>query len=121
MPKEGSAAVKVETKVEKIAAPPTPKTEKTEKSEKTERKKHRGSEKKQPEQATPPTPKAEVTKEAAIAKYRQAKAAYEAYKGKNGGRYDADWNELATYQQYHPNDLEGFVQRIESFRAKLRE
>jgi hypothetical protein len=49
------------------------------------------------------------------------RAAYEAYEKRNGGRYDQDWSELVKYQQYHPEDLEGFAQRIESFRAKLRE
>jgi pimeloyl-ACP methyl ester carboxylesterase len=44
-----------------------------------------------------------------------------AYKGKNGGRYDQEWNDLAQYYQYHPTELEEVLRRIESFRAKVRE
>jgi hypothetical protein len=56
-----------------------------------------------------------------ISKFRQAKAAYDAYKKKNGGRYDQEWNDLAEYYQYHPTELEEVLRRIESFRAKVRE
>ena len=66
-------------------------------------------------------PKIELTKDAVIAKYRAARAAYEAYKAANGGRFDQEWNDLASYVQYHPNELEELAGRIESFRAKLRE
>jgi serine/threonine protein kinase len=69
----------------------------------------------------PPAPKTELTREAVIGKYRAAKAAYDAYKERNGGRFDAEWSELAGYMQYHPNELEEVARRIESFRAKLRE
>ncbi|HTL33323.1 MAG TPA: hypothetical protein VL326_09370, partial [Kofleriaceae bacterium] len=119
-PKKPDPPTQEEKKIEtstQVVTPPTPPI----KSEKTERKHHHQTAKVTPPPPTTTTPKPELTKEAVIAKYRQAKQAYDAYKQKNGGRYDADWNELATYQQYHPNDLEGFVQRIESFRAKLRE
>jgi hypothetical protein len=127
-PKQGSAQgsaepeAKVEQKVEKIDTPPA-KVDTPTKSEKTDRKKHHSSS----EKKTPPPvkvdtpPKTELTKEAVIAKFRQVRAAYEAYEKRNGGRYDQDWSELVKYQQYHPEDLEGFAQRIESFRAKLRE
>jgi len=66
-------------------------------------------------------PKVELTKDAVIAKYRAARAAYEAYKAANGGRYDQEWNDLASYVQYHPNELDELARRIESFRATLRE
>jgi eukaryotic-like serine/threonine-protein kinase len=66
-------------------------------------------------------PRAELTRDAVIAKYRAARQAYEAYKSKNGGRFDQEWNDLASYVQYHPNELDELARRIESFRAKLRE
>jgi hypothetical protein len=66
-------------------------------------------------------PKAELTKDAVIAKYRAARAAYETYKAANGGRFDQEWNDLASYVQYHPSELEELARRIESFRAKMRE
>jgi serine/threonine protein kinase len=66
-------------------------------------------------------PKAELSKDAVIAKYRAARSAYEAYKAANGGRFDQEWNDLTSYVQYHPNELEELARRIESFRGKLRE
>jgi hypothetical protein len=66
-------------------------------------------------------PRSELTRDAVIAKYRAARQAYEAYKSKNGGRFDQEWNDLASYVQYHPNELEELARRIETFRAKLRE
>jgi serine/threonine protein kinase len=98
--------------------------------DKTPPKKHHQAEKKhetkkvveQPKVAPPPEKeKPELTKEIVIGKFRAAKAAYDAYKQKNGGRYDEEWNNLVAYQQYHPNDLEELVKKIETFRAKLRE
>lgn len=65
--------------------------------------------------------KPELTREQVIGKFRQAKAAYDAYKQKNGSRYDQEWNDLAEYYQYHPTELEEVLRRIESFRAKVRE
>jgi hypothetical protein len=56
-----------------------------------------------------------------IAKFRSVRQAYDAYKAKNGGRYDQEWIDLASYLQYHPNELEETARRIEVFRAKLRE
>ncbi|HUS27494.1 MAG TPA: serine/threonine-protein kinase [Kofleriaceae bacterium] len=119
-PEEKPPEKKVEQKVEQADKVETPTPPPLPKGEKTERKKHHSSTEKKVV-APPPAVKSEVTKEVVTAKFRQAKAAYDAYKQKNGGRFDAEWNDLAGYQQYHPNDLEGFVQRIESFRAKLRE
>jgi len=66
-------------------------------------------------------PKVELTKDAVIAKYRAARAAYEAYKAANGGRFDQEWNDLASYVQYHPNELEELAKRIETFRATFGE
>ena len=65
--------------------------------------------------------KTELTRDAVIGKFRSVRVAYDAYKAKNGGRYDQDWNDLASYLQYHPNELEETARRIEVFRAKLRE
>lgn len=66
-------------------------------------------------------PKTELTREAVAAKFRAVKQAYDSYKQKNGGRYDQEWNDLASYVQYHSTELEEVARRIDSFRAKLRE
>lgn len=65
--------------------------------------------------------KPELTRDAVVAKLRAAKQAYDAYKQRNGGRYDSEWIDLVDFQQYHPTELEEFARRIDSFRAKLRE
>ena len=72
------------------------------------------------ETAKPPA-KVELTRDAVIGKFRGVKRAYDAYKQQNGGRFDREWNDLASFVQYHPNDLDELARRIESFRAKLRE
>ena len=63
----------------------------------------------------------ELTRDAVIARFRSVRLAYDTYKAKNGGRYDQEWIDLASYLQYHPNELEETARRIEAFRAKLRE
>ena len=63
----------------------------------------------------------EATRDAVIAKFRSVRQAYDAYKAKNGGRFDQEWNDLTSYVQYHPNELEELARRIETFRTKLRE
>ncbi len=68
-----------------------------------------------------PAAKTELTREAVAAKFRALKQAYDNYKQKNGGRYDTEWNDLASYVQYHSTELEEIARRIESFKAKLRE
>jgi hypothetical protein len=75
----------------------------------------------QPKETQQVAAKPELTREVVISKFRQAKSAYDAYKAKNGGRYDQEWNDLAEYYQYHPTELEEVLRRIESFRAKVRE
>ncbi len=66
-------------------------------------------------------PKSELSRDAVIAKFRSVRQAYDAYKAKNGGRFDQEWNDLTSYVQYHPNELEELARRIETFRTKLRE
>jgi serine/threonine protein kinase len=68
-----------------------------------------------------PAPRNELTREAVAAKFRAVKQAYDAYKQKNGGRYDREWNDLASYVQYHSTELDEVARRIDVFRAKLRE
>ena len=107
-----------------VKAPVPEKAEKvdTDKPEKkTERRvdKRRDREPKKVEAPKPPRP--ELTREAVASKFRAARQAYDAYKQKNGGRYDQEWNDLASYVQYHPNDLDEVARRIDSFRSKLRE
>lgn len=87
---------------------------------KPDKKRHKPADK-QPKDTPPVVARPEVTRDMVISKFRQAKAAYDAYKGKNGGRYDQEWNDLAQYYQYHPTELEEVLRRIESFRAKVRE
>ena len=57
------------------------------------------------------------TREAVIAKFRAVSRQYDAYKQQNGGRLDQDWNDLASFIQYHPNDLDEFSRRIDAFRV----
>jgi len=89
-------------------------------SDKKTDKKHR-IEKVDVAKATPAVAKPELTREAVAAKFRAAKLAYDAYKQKNGGRFDTEWNDLVNYQQYHSTELEEFARRIDLFKAKLRE
>ena len=103
-----------------IDEPPTKPDHPDKKPQQRPHKKH-DIKKAEPPAKTVETPPPALTKEAVIGKYRAAKQAYDAYKQKNGPRYDEEWNNLAAYQQYHPNDLEELARRIESFRAKLRE
>jgi len=67
------------------------------------------------------TPKTtELTRDAVIAKFRAVSKQYEAYKQQNGGRLDQDWNDLAGFIQYHPDDLAEFSRRIDAFRARMK-
>jgi hypothetical protein len=68
--------------------------------------------------ATPP--KTELTREAVIAKFRAVRHQYEQFKQQNGGRLDADWNDLASFIQYHPNDFDEFSRRIDAFRSRMK-
>lgn len=65
--------------------------------------------------------KPELTREAVAAKFRAVKQAYDSYKQQNGGRFDQEWNDLASYVQYHSTELEEVARRIDLFRAKLRD
>jgi eukaryotic-like serine/threonine-protein kinase len=71
--------------------------------------------------AAPPAQKTELTREAVAARFRAVKLAYDSYKQKNGGRFDQEWNDLASYVQYHSTELEEVARRIDSFKSKLRE
>jgi serine/threonine protein kinase len=64
--------------------------------------------------------KPEMTREAVIAKFRAVSKQYAAYKQQNGGRLEQDWNDLASFISYHPNDLDEFNRRIDSFRARMK-
>jgi serine/threonine-protein kinase len=74
-------------------------------------------------QTTPPVdkaPKQELTRDSVVAKFRAVSKQYEVYKQQNGGRLDQDWNDLASFIQYHPNDLEEFSRRIDAFRSRMK-
>ncbi|MBV8762087.1 MAG: serine/threonine protein kinase [Deltaproteobacteria bacterium] len=79
---------------------------------------------KQAKQAPPktetPGKTPELTREAVIAKFRAVSRQYDAFKQQNGGRLDGDWNDLASFIQYHPDDLAEFSRRIDAFRARLK-
>jgi serine/threonine-protein kinase len=66
------------------------------------------------------TPKPELTRDAVIAKFRAVSKQYEGYKQQNGGRLEQDWNDLASFISYHPNDLDEFNRRIDAFRARMK-
>jgi type IV secretory pathway VirB10-like protein len=70
---------------------------------------------------TAAAPKPELTKELVGGKLRAAAHEYEAYKAKNGPRFDQEWNDLASFSTYHGSELEDLSRRIDAFRAKLRE
>jgi len=67
--------------------------------------------------------KPDLTRDTVAGKFRTVSREYDAYKTKNGGRLDQEWNDLATFMQFHltGDNLEDAVRRIEAFRAKLRE
>jgi serine/threonine-protein kinase len=88
---------------------------------KTDKKRDKLDKKVEVAKSTSPAQRSELTREAVIGKFRAVKQAYDVYKQQNGGRYDREWNDLASYVQYHPNDLDEVARRIEAFRAKLRE
>jgi len=71
----------------------------------------------------PPPPKAELTRDTVAGKFRAVSNEYTAYKSKNGGRLDQQWDDLATFMQFQlrADNLDDAVRRIEAFRAKMRE
>lgn len=74
----------------------------------------------QPKTETRPAATGELTRDAVIAKFRAVSKQYDAYKQQNGGRLDQDWNDLAGFIQYHPDDLAEFSRRIDAFRARMK-
>jgi serine/threonine-protein kinase len=77
---------------------------------------------KHPVVAPPPTEKkSELTKEIVGGKLKAASREYDAYKTKNGPRFDQEWNDLLGFSQYHGDNLDEMSHRIDAFRAKLRE
>src|SRR5205085_10141627 len=45
--------------------------------------------------------KTDLTRDTVAGKFRSVSREYDAYKAKNGGRLDQEWNDLATYMQFH--------------------
>ncbi|HEY1556433.1 MAG TPA: serine/threonine-protein kinase [Kofleriaceae bacterium] len=66
--------------------------------------------------------KPELTRDMVASKFRAVSNEYTAYKAKNGGRLDAQWNDLVTFVQFQlrADNLEDGMRRIEAFRAMLR-
>ena len=54
-------------------------------------------------------------------KLSSARSEYEAFKEKNGPRFDAQWNDLLQFSQYHPGELDELSKKIDAFRQHLRE
>jgi hypothetical protein len=114
----------VET-VEKIATPPAPPVEKVQPtrvaSHSPSKRSHEPTRTASKGSAASQPPKTEaLTREAVIAKYRAVRQQYDVFKQQNGGRLDADWNDLAGFIQYHPNDFEEFSRRIDAFRSRMK-
>jgi hypothetical protein len=117
-------AVAVEVKPPpKVAVPDKPAVVDKKPEKKPERRVDKRHDKKPQEAAKTVTPpaKPELTREAVAARFRAVKIAYDNYKQKNGGRFDQEWNDLASYVQYHSTELDEVARRIDSFKAKLRE
>jgi serine/threonine protein kinase len=62
-----------------------------------------------------------ISKDAVIAKFRGIKHEYDTYVAKNGSRLEREWNDLNSFIQYHPDELEELSRKIDAFKAKLRE
>lgn len=104
--------------VEKVETPPPPVVEKVQQSRLTAHpKRHEPT--RTPGKGSAATP-APLTREAVIAKFRAVRHQYEQFKQQNGGRLDADWNDLASFIQYHPNDFDEFSRRIDAFRSRMK-
>jgi len=70
-----------------------------------------------------PPPKGDLTRDTVASKFRAVSTEYTAYKAKNGGRLDQQWDDLATFMQFQlrADNLDDAVRRIDAFRAKMRE
>jgi serine/threonine protein kinase len=97
-----------------IATPPPPPPDK-------HNVKHRGDKKHEPTPAPVVDKKQELTPALVGHKLSSARSEYETFKEKNGPRYDAQWNDLLQFSQYHPSELEELSKKIDAFRQRLRE
>jgi serine/threonine protein kinase len=62
-----------------------------------------------------------LSRDAVIAKFRAVKQQYSIYAAKNGSRLEREWNELASFINYHPTELDEFSHRIDAFRSRMNE
>jgi hypothetical protein len=64
-----------------------------------------------------------LTRDAVAAKLRAVKHDYDAYKLKNGGRLDNEWNDLFTFMNYQlrNDNLDEASRRIDAFKAKMKD
>ncbi|HEX4454678.1 MAG TPA: hypothetical protein VH143_27650, partial [Kofleriaceae bacterium] len=64
-----------------------------------------------------------LTRDAVAGKFMSVKHEYDAYKTKNGGRLDDQWNDLATFMnfQLRADNLDEASRRIDAFRAKMKD
>jgi serine/threonine protein kinase len=65
--------------------------------------------------------KVDLTPQVVGHKLSATKTEYEAFKTKNGPRFDAQWNDLLQFSQFHAGELEELNKRIDAFRQHLRE
>jgi hypothetical protein len=63
-----------------------------------------------------------LTRDAVAAKLRAVKHDYDAYKAKNGGRLDDQWNDLAQFInfQLRTDNLDEASRRIDAFKARMK-
>ena len=73
-----------------------------------------------PRKETPSADKtaSKITKDMVTNKFLKARRLYTAYKTKNGGRLDGEYNELMIFLQYDKPQAER-MHRIEAFMAKI--
>ncbi len=62
-----------------------------------------------------------LTKDQVVARYKQVKSEYMAYREQNGERLEDEWKTLAVYVQYHSNDsFADVLRKLDAFRAKIK-
>lgn len=62
-----------------------------------------------------------TTKDQVVARYKQVKAEYMAFREQNGERLEDEWKTLAVYVQYHSNDsFTDVLRKLDAFRAKIK-
>jgi len=61
-----------------------------------------------------------VSRQQVNERFAAAIAEYKAYKAKYGMRLDGQWNDLAQFVQYHPDEYHDALRKIDVFRARMK-